>query len=64
MIDREVACQKFDGLFSFRRARAPHIDTHGFESYSFFCKWCGAFHAAIVDPFDEALLLTVVGNLL
>jgi hypothetical protein len=42
----------------FYRNRAPHIDACGFESYSLECEECGTPLAGIIDPFDEALLLT------
>ena len=34
------------------------IDACGFESYTFACKECGAALSGIVDPFDDALLIT------
>jgi hypothetical protein len=36
----------------------PHIDEWGFENYSLECKQCGATLAGIIDPADDALLLT------
>jgi hypothetical protein len=34
------------------------MDECGFESYRFECKECGVALAGIVDPIDDALLLT------
>jgi len=39
-------------------SRTPNIDACGFESYSFECDECGARLAGIVDPHDNALLLS------
>ena len=48
-----VACP-----FAFCRSENPVIDACGFESYTFACKECGASLSGIVDPFDNALLIT------
>jgi hypothetical protein len=42
----------------FRKSALPSIDSCGFESYSLACSACGAELAGIVDPSDDALLLT------
>ncbi len=55
---RNVECPKCKGRLLFRRARTPHFDSHGFESYQFNCKHCGASLAGIIDPYDGTLLLT------
>jgi len=55
---REVECAKCKTRFLFRRARIPHFDSHGFESYKLDCKFCGASLAGIIDPYDGALLLS------
>jgi len=44
--------------FAFCRSEHPVIDACGFESYTFACKECGASLSGIVDPFDDALLIT------
>ncbi len=54
-----VACPACDALLTFSRTSFPHIDECGFESYRFECKECGAPLAGIIDPADEALLLSV-----
>ncbi len=53
-----VACPSCDALLTFFRTSVPHMDECGFESYRIACKECGTQLAGIVDPADEALLLT------
>jgi hypothetical protein len=53
-----IVCPTCNARFMFYRNRAPHIDACGFESYSLECEECGTPLAGIIDPFDEALLLT------
>jgi DNA-directed RNA polymerase subunit RPC12/RpoP len=55
---REVECPKCKARFLFRRARVPHFDTCGFESYKLDCKHCGASFAGIIDPYVGTLLLS------
>lgn len=55
-----VACSRCSAQLTFARTAAPHIDACGFESYQFDCEACGAPLAGIIDPADEALLLTEV----
>jgi hypothetical protein len=43
----------------FYRSDKPHIDECGFESYSLKCRACGSMLAGIIDPADDALLLTI-----
>lgn len=54
----KVACPKCDASFMFYRSEMPHIDECGFESYSFRCKACGSMLVGIIDPIDDALLVT------
>jgi hypothetical protein len=51
-------CPRCDAALIFLRSAKPHFDSCGFESYSLECKECGAELAGIVDPCDDALLLT------
>ena len=53
-----VACLKCDAAFVFYRSEMPHIDECGFETYSFTCKACGSRLFGIIDPADDALLVT------
>jgi hypothetical protein len=53
-----AACPTCNARFVFRRNGAPHIDECGFESYRLACCDCGADLTGIIDPFDEALLLS------
>jgi hypothetical protein len=54
-----VSCPKCEGSISLHRAETPHIDASGFESYRFKCRLCGSMVVGIIDPLDDALLLTV-----
>jgi hypothetical protein len=38
------------------------FDSHGFESYRLICWFCQTSFDGIVDPFDEALLLSARGG--
>jgi hypothetical protein len=53
-----VACPNCGVVFTFCRSDNPAIDACGFESYTFACKECGASLSGIVDPLDDALLIT------
>ena len=53
-----VACPGCGVRFAFCRGEHLVIDACGFESYTFACKECGASLSGIVDPFDDALLIT------
>jgi hypothetical protein len=55
----KVACPKCDASLMFYRSDKPHIDECGFESYSLKCRACGSMLVGIIDPADDALLLTV-----
>jgi hypothetical protein len=57
-----VACPVCTTRFIFCRNDTPHIDACGFESYSFSCTECGAALAGIIDPNDEALLVSEVAD--
>jgi hypothetical protein len=43
---------------TFWRSNPPQIDACGFESYRLDCPECGAALAGIIDPADDALLLS------
>ncbi len=51
-------CPRCDAALMFLRSAKPRFDSCGFESYSLDCRACGAELAGIVDPSDDALLLT------
>ena len=55
----KVTCPNCDASLQFYRSDKPHIDECGFESYSFKCSACGSMLAGIIDPADDALLLTI-----
>jgi len=53
-----VACPRCSAALPFVRGETPHIDECGFESYRLQCTECRAELAGIIDPFDDALLLS------
>jgi hypothetical protein len=55
---RSVACPSCAARLMFCRSNPPPIDACGFESYRLDCRECGAALAGIIDPADDALLLT------
>jgi hypothetical protein len=40
--------------------RTPHFDAQGLESYKLECKFCRSSLAGVIDPFDGALLLSLM----
>jgi len=56
--DTPVTCPHCDGLLTFRRSHPPFIDACGFESYRLECPQCGAAFTGIIDPADDALILS------
>lgn len=57
-----ITCPKCGGALAFSRSRVPFIDSCGFESYRFECQECAAPLGGIVDPFDDTLLLSEIGD--
>ncbi len=53
-----IACPACATQITFCRSDAPQIDSCGFESYRLECENCGAQLTGIVDPRDDALLLS------
>jgi hypothetical protein len=53
-----IKCPKCQARLTFHRTLAPSMDSCGFESYSLECGACGVVFAGIIDPYDEALLLS------
>jgi hypothetical protein len=52
-------CPKCHTQLNFRRSQqTADIDGAGFESYRFNCQECGAALVGIIDPADNALLLS------
>lgn len=51
-------CPKCHAHLNFRRSAHAEIDFCGFESYRLDCRECGAALAGIIDPADDALLLS------
>jgi len=57
-----IGCPKCNAQLMFAGGRSPHIDACGFESYSFECVVCDSALTGIIDPYDEALLLSECQN--
>ena len=55
-------CPRCEAALIFWRSCIPAIDSCGFESYSLACEQCGAGLAGIIDPADDALLLSVING--
>jgi hypothetical protein len=55
---RTVECPKCNAEILFRRARSPHFDSHGFESYELKCHDCRAGLIGIIDPYYGTPLLS------
>jgi hypothetical protein len=55
-----VKCPKCEVSSKFFRTPFPHIDTCGFESYSFRCACCGSAIAGIINPLDDELLVSLL----
>jgi hypothetical protein len=53
-----VKCPKCEA--SLFRTAFPHIDTCGFESYSFRCECCGSAIGGIINPLDDELLVSLL----
>lgn len=62
VLDAQIlACPRCAAQLMFCRSQAPRFDACGFEAYSLECKECGAALAGIIDPADQALLLSDLG---
>jgi hypothetical protein len=53
-----IKCPKCQARLTFHRALAPSMDSCGLDHYSLECGACGVVFAGIIDPYDEALLLS------
>jgi hypothetical protein len=57
---RPVACAACGAQLAFHRSSTPHFDECGFESYKLECTQCGSSLVGIIDPDDEALLVSEI----
>jgi hypothetical protein len=55
---RAIKCPKCEARLIYFRPLTPSIDSCGFKSHSIECETCGVRFAGIIDPYDEALLLS------
>ena len=53
-----VACPECGARFTFSGSPNPQIDSCGLECYSLECEQCEVPLSGIVDPYDDALLLS------
>jgi hypothetical protein len=51
-------CPKCHAVLNFSRSVAPDIDSSGLESYRLDCQECGVALYGIIDPADDALILS------
>src|SRR5579863_6750962 len=51
-------CPKCHTPLNFCRSQTADIDAEGFESFRFDCQECGAALVGIIDPADDALVLS------
>jgi hypothetical protein len=59
-VARTAACPACQARLTYRRSALARIDACGFESYALDCGGCGATLVGIIDPLDDALLVTAV----
>jgi hypothetical protein len=57
---RVVICPQCDAQLLFHRSRTPEIDACGFETCRLVCSECAASLAGVIDPFDDAVLLSAL----
>ena len=55
-----VTCPKCKTRWSFCELQTTQVDSCGFESYSFQCQWCASSHRGVIDPSDDALLVSLI----
>jgi hypothetical protein len=53
-----AACPRCGVRVVVHRILNPNIDSSGFENHFLKCNQCSAWLIGIIDPYDEALLLT------
>ncbi|MGD0421615.1 MAG: hypothetical protein ABSA68_18875 [Xanthobacteraceae bacterium] len=57
-----IACPHCRAQLTFGRSRTPLIDACGFESYHLDCDTCGTPLGGVIDPADDALLLSALAG--
>jgi hypothetical protein len=57
---RVVICPQCDAQLLFHRSCTPEIDACGFETCRLVCSECAASLAGVIDPFDDAVLLSAL----
>jgi hypothetical protein len=51
-------CPQCHAVLNFCRSITPDIDSSGFESYRLDCQECGVALYEIIDPADDALIIS------
>ncbi len=57
---RAVACPQCEAQLLWHRSAAPALDSSGFETCRLECTHCGVSLAGVVDPYDDAVLLSAL----
>jgi hypothetical protein len=57
---RVAICPRCDAQLLFHRSRTPEIDACGFETCRLECTACTASLGGVIDPYDDAVLLSVL----
>jgi hypothetical protein len=57
---RVVVCPQCDAQLLFHRSRTPEIDACGFETCRLVCSECAASLAGVIDPHDDAVLVSAL----
>jgi len=55
-----VLCPQCGAHLVFERSRTPQIDSSGFETCRLDCTQCEAPLAGVIDPYDDAVLLSAL----
>jgi hypothetical protein len=59
---RVVSCPDCGARLVLYPSRTPQIDACGFETAQLECSQCEASLAGVIDPYDEAVLLSVLSR--
>ena len=57
---RVVICPQCYAQLLFHRSRTPEIDACGFETCRLVCSECRASLVGVIDPYDDAVLLSAL----
>jgi hypothetical protein len=57
---RAIVCPQCDARLTWRASPTPQIDACGLESFRLQCTQCRASLVGVVDPYDDAALLSAL----